>query len=134
MRMIKQSTHQRPCFSGVARFEQSCWLDATVKLVWFTLSANTNLPDIFQRNAAFRGKLYIRLERIGPALPEIVAGAQHCTPHRAASGRPQPMAPLTPVIRHRVNRIPVKIRTRHVPLAAVAARPQDKSALQRADE
>ena len=80
MRMIKESTHQRPVFACVAGFEQGSRFYSAIEPVRFVGRAKGNLPYIFQGRPGIGGETDGGLLWIGPAFSEIIAGAQERPP------------------------------------------------------
>ena len=80
MRMIKESTHQRPVFACVPGFEQSSRFYSAIEPVRFVGRTESNLPYIFQGRTGIGGETDRSFLRIGPAFSEIIAGAQERTP------------------------------------------------------
>src|SRR5579864_5362940 len=118
VRMVEQAAHQRPCFPRIAAFKQRGRLNSTMHNVRFLGPSRRNLPDILRGDAGIGGKSNRRLPGIGPALSEVVTGAQQRSPVTLRR-RPYPMPSAARVIRHRVNIVSVKIRTAYVPTATL---------------
>src|ERR1700730_579036 len=121
MRMIEQTTHERPCLACVAGFEKRGGFYATIQNVGLLGPAKRYLPDVLQGNARIGGKSNGGLLRIGPALSEVVAAAQEGTP---ITLRRSPYAVLAgaALVGHRVNIVPMEIRTADLPTAALRLR------------
>src|SRR5437879_13823861 len=95
--MIEQAPHQRPCFAGIASCEQRGGFYPAIEHAGFVGWAECYLPDVLQGNAGIGGKSNRCLLRVGPALPEVIAGSQE-RPRVAWCGCPYARLSPTPVI------------------------------------
>ena len=109
-------------------FEKRGRFYAAIEHVGFLGPAGRYLPDVLQGDARIGGKSNGGLLRIGPALPEIVAGSQEGAP---VTRRRSPYAVLAPaaIIGHRVNTVPMEIGTTDLPTAAPSVRAKDECSL-----
>src|SRR5215469_8012900 len=87
MWMIKQTSHQFPRCTGVARNKERRGFHAAVQRIGLALASEGHLPDILQRCSAIVGKSHVGFQRICPGLAKIVTGPQKRAP-KAGSGRP----------------------------------------------
>ena len=125
----RTSDHDSP---AVGRFEERRRFHAAVHPPRI-VTVQRDLPDVVDRHAAVGRELHVRLERVRPAPAVVVAASQKRSPV-VLRRRPEPPTILAIVVRHRVNRVAVEVRPRHVPLRPPDRRPQDKCAFRGSDE
>src|SRR5947209_9241706 len=80
MRMIKESTHQRPVFACVPGFEQSSRFYSAIEPVRFVGRTESNLPYILQGRTGIGGGNGRSFPRVVPPFPATIRGAQHRPP------------------------------------------------------
>src|SRR5580704_17980481 len=133
MRMVEQASYERPAFAGITAFEKPCRLYPAVQNIRVFGAAECDLPDVLQGNAGVRRKPNGRLLRIGPTLPEIVAGSQQSTPV-VLRRSPNPVPSHAAIVGHRINAMPVKVRTANLPTATPCVGAEDECSLGCSDQ